>query len=464
MPKHGWIKWFVAYMAIAGGNFMVYSTILPVRIAHHILLSAILIFWFLHYGIPRTNLLWPVLAVWVSVILSVFAADDKRMALEFAWHWFTNGALLLMTTDWFRQQREDDLLRSQFLTGGFIALTCLMEWLLYGVRPGGVLFNINLSGAYLAALVVPIAVWVTRYRNGLQLIQRTALLAVIALAVILNQSRGALLSVAAALVVYFFLHSERGKSIRAFLLFIPVALFAAVVVMSMSIGHSAGDIVRMNLWDTAYNLINTRLLGVGPGLFGQAYQLMGSSEFRFTGAHNLYLTIGAELGATGLASGAVMVLTILYGLVGIKRTMQQDASLAALAGIAVHMMVDNFPSQGFTFLASLFVAHLLYEWQPSFLFPRRAAYVGAGLVALGAMMMLRFDNAQIAYERSLANGSYSTALEAVNLDPDNRLYQINLSRAAHYGDLSVAEANYPGLAKSDNLMMYGLVNYGRVFQ
>ena len=467
MPEtHGWIKWFVAYMALAGGNYVVYSAALPVRIAHHVLLSAILIFWFLKYGVPRTHLLWPILAVWVSVILSVFAADDKRMALEFAWHWITNGALLLMATEWFRQQREQTLFKYQFLTGGAIALSCLLEFGLYGGRPGGLLLNINLAGAYMAALVVPLSAWITTRLNGMQRLQYATVLLLIVMAITVNQSRGALLSVAVAAVAYFLLTSNDGsKRIRSLLLFVPVALLAVVVVMSFSTGHSAGDIVRMDLWRVATDLINSRPLGVGPGLFGQAYQLLGGVlERRFTGAHNLYLTIGAELGAPGLASGAALVLTILYGMVNRKRTPQQNASLAALAGITAHMAVDNFPSQGFTFLASLFIGHLLYEWQPSFLFPKRAAYVAAAAVAVGCVMMLRFDNAQIAYERSLASGSYSTALEAVNLDPDNRLYQINLMRAAHYGDMTVVKANYPDVANSSDLMMYGIVNYGRVFQ
>jgi len=470
-PKLGWIKWFVPYMAMAGGNYLLYSMVLPIRIFHHVFISLILIFWFLKYGIPRSHLLWPLLAVWASVVLSIAGAEDKRMALEYAWHWVTNGLLLLMATEWFRQERESELWRAQFLTSGFIAATCVIQGLLYGTRPGGALFNINLAGAYLGASLLPLAVWTIQ--NGL--LKRFGLygvlLGLVGIAIYLNGSRGAILSVFVALAVFLFLTSSlykrwTRKVIRLVAVGFPLVVGgAAVLTMSTQPGHAAGDTVRLDLWRVAEALFETHPLGVGPGLFGQAYQALGAGdEFRFTGAHNLYLTIAAELGGPGLASGAVMALAIVYGLLSQKRTLQQNASLAALCGIAAHMMVDNYPSQGFTFLTSLYLAHVLSGWQPNFSFPRRTRYAALAVVAFGAFFMLKYDRAQIAYERSLASGSYFAAQEALLLDPDNRLYQINYLRAAHDGDMQAAYSVDPSLQRSDNLMLYGLTHYGRVFQ
>ncbi len=465
MPKHGWIKWFVAYMALAGGNFMVYSTVLPVRIFHHIIVSLIVLFWLFKYGLPKSHLLWPLLAVWVSVIISALAADDKRMALEFAWHWITNGIFLLMLTDWFRQHREQELLTAQFAAGGLIALSCVLEALLLGVRPGGLLLNINLAGGYMAALVVPAYVYASTRKAAVGKVLMWATVALIAIALFINQSRGALISVVVAVSVFSILH-QADKLLKRLLVVAGLGALSgvALVLLSNLSGHAAGDIARMDLWRVAMDIINTRFLGVGPGLFGQAYQHLGiGSEYRYTGAHNLYLTLGSELGGVGLASGAGFVLTVLYGLVMVKRSPQQNASLAALCGIAAHMAVDNFPSQGFTFLASLYLAHVLYEWQPSFSVNRLKA-LPIGAVLVGCLFMLGSDRAQVAYEHSLATGSYSSAFEAVNLDPNNRLYQINLIRASHDGDITAAEAQYPEIKHSPSLMMYGLVNYGRVFQ
>jgi O-antigen ligase len=444
---------------------MVYSMVLPVRIFHHVIVTLIILFWFLKYGIPRSHLLWPLLTVWVSVIISALAADDKRMALEFAWHWITNGVFLLMLTDWFRAGQAEEMFTFQFAAGGLIAASCLLEWLLYGGRPGGMLFNINLAGGYLAALVVPLFAWMKSRKTSLQHIYFGALLALVGVAIVLNQSRGALLSVAVAFAVFLLLRQEgRLFSKRRLLLFLPLGLVAAVLLMSLQPGHALGDVDRIDLWRVAMDLIQSRTLGVGPGLFGQAYQTLGvGDQNRFTGAHNLYLTIGAELGGAGLASGAAMVLMVLYGLIQHKRTVQQDASLAALIGIMAHMTVDNFPSQGFAFLVSLYVAHLLYEWQPSFSLSKLKT-LPVGLALVSCVFMLSSDRAQIPYERSLATGSYNSAFEAASLDPDNRLYRINLIRAAHDGDLTAAETEYPELRHSPNLMVYGMVNFGRVFQ
>lgn len=463
MPKmHGWIKWFIAYMAIGGGNYLLYSTLLPLRIFHHVIVSAILIFWLLKYGLPATPMLGAFVAMAASVILSALASDDKRMAMEFAWHWLVNGAFGLIMVDWFRRSDHRTLFTAQFAAGGFIAVTCLMEFVLSGQRPGGALLNINLAGGYLAALLIPVYAHAQTAKNGMSKLWLWSLIALIGAAVLINQSRGALLSVGVAVLAYALL--DRFK-LRNIMLAAPAIVLIMGVAVVLNSGRAASDTVRGDLWRVAINLIESHPLGVGPGLFGQAYQSLGNSgEWRFTGAHNLYLTIGAELGGVGLAAGAVSALTFLYTIAFRKRTARQDASIAALFGIAAHMLVDNYPSQSYSFLVALLVAHAVYEEQPSFSL-WRLRWAASAAVLIGAVYLLHFDRAQIAYERSLITGSYSAAQEASVMDPHNRLYQINLSRAGRDGDMSAAIAMEPGLANStDNLIMYGLTNYGRVFK
>jgi len=457
MSKHTWVKWFIAYMLIAGGNYMVYSMWLPLRIAHHVILSVILLFWFLKYGLPNTHLLWPVGAVGVSVALSVVGAQDKRMALEYAWVWWINSALLLICSSWYQQGRARELLGSMFISGAFLAATCILDFALYGGRPGGVFFNINLAGGFIAALIAP-SMARARATGSLKYY---LLMGLFCLVVALNQSRGALLCVAVSVAALMLLRGD----IRLKRLSWVLPLGAAGLILLGWANHNAGDAIRMDLWRVAQQLIETKPLGVGAGLFAQAYQSAGAGgDFRFTGAHNYYLTLGAELGAPGLAAGSVFILLIMYGVAGQKRTLEQDGSLAALVGVAAHMLVDNFPSQNYTFLCSLLLAHLLSSWAPFFSIPTRLKYLMSAGVMLGAALMLRFDRAQIVYERSLSSGSYSLAQQALELDPENRLYQINYTRAAHDGNLTPALAIDPNILKSDSLMLYGLSNYGRVFR
>lgn len=463
MPKtHGWIKWFIAYMAIGGGNYILYSTLLPLRIFHHVIVSAILIFWFLKYGLPSTPMLGAFVAMAGSVILSALASNDKRIALEFAWHWLVNGALGLILVEWFRSSDHRTIFKAQFITAGFIAFTCLLEFALSGQRPGGALLNINLTGGYLAALLIPIYAHAQTAKNGSSKLSLWLLLLLIGSAVLLNQSRGALLSLGVAALAYALLGRFKIKTIA---LGAPAIVLIAAVALMLNSGRAGSDAERADLWRVALELIERQPLGVGPGLFGQAYQTLGQSgEWRFTGAHNLYLTLGAELGGVGLAAGAVSALIFLYIVAFRKRTARQDASIAALFGIAAHMLFDNFPSQSYSFLVALLVAHVVYEEKPA-IHLGRLRFVSSGAVLIGALYLLHFDRAQIAYERSLMSGSYSAALEATVLDPYNRLYQIHLSRVARDGDLTAAIAFEPGLANgSDNLVMYGLTNYGRVFK
>lgn len=433
---------------------MVYSTMLPLRVAHHVILTVIILFWFLKYGVPNTMLLWPVLLSAGAVALSVVGAQDRRMALEYAWHWWTNGALLLICTSWYQQARERELITVAILSGVLVAATCVLEAALYSGRPGGLLLNVNLAGGFIAALIVPT---LARARHDWKYAPALLLFGV---ALLLNQSRGAFLCVGVAVAAFYIL-----RRVRFYWWSIPLGAGALVGILSLNAGHSSGDVVRMDLWRVAQSIIESKPLGVGVGLFGQAYQQLGSGNgFRFLGAHNYYLNLGAELGGVGLAAGAAALLIVGYGLIGRKRTVEQDASLAALVGIAAHMLGDNFPTQGYTLLVSLYVAHLLYQWQIPFTLPSKLKYVASGVLVAGVLMMLRFDRAQIVYERSLSTGSYSAALEALQLDPDNRLYQINYSRAAHDGDLSAALTIDPTIPKADSLMLYGLVNYGRVFK
>jgi hypothetical protein len=229
--------------------------------------------------------------------------------------------------------------------------------------------------------------------------------------------------------------------------------------------HSSGDDVRMDLWGAAGEMLLTYPTGVGPGLFSHVYREIGHYPGdRFMGAHNLYLNLGAEFGALGLAAGAAVLLIFIYYLIDQPRTMKQNACLAALVGVAVHMLGDNFPSQNFTFLVGLYAAYVLKDWRIEgdySQFLRMVKNSLLGILVFYCFWLLGKDHAQYFYEQSLG-GSVSAAQTAVQLDPQMKLYWLQLARLEDGWE--VARRYDPTLTEDTELEVYGLTTYGRVLR
>jgi O-antigen ligase len=440
--------YFSLYMALLGGNWIVYHTVLPVRIAHHLLLTGFLVWWLIKRGLPDTPVLLSILAMGASVALSGFGAIDRRMALEFAWHWLTNWLLFLFLIDDLRRHSAADWFYGQFAAGAILAVSCILEWLLVGGRPAGLFGVINLTGAYLAALVVPALGWAITSRNvayyqiiGSDWVVRKythqrnmfiGFILLVGIVLILNQSRGPVLSVIVALVAFAFL-TIKGHTVFKIVSGVLLMGLCAVLLVSQSqeAQHSNGDPIRMDLWEAGEDMLMDNPTGVGVGLFAQAYHLrtIGDGEDRFTGAHNYYINLGAELGAPGLAAGAAFLLVGLYFLIEGQRTIQQNAVLASLIGVLAHMAFDNYPAQNWSFLLSLYAAYLLYEARifnakiPG-MFNRLLIY---GLMVY-ALLFGMWDIAQIHYEKALQLKDIEEAQTALAIDPHNRLYKLELER------------------------------------
>jgi hypothetical protein len=460
-----WRGAFLLFVALLGGNYMLYHLSLAVRTAYHVVTTAVILYTLYRYGLPRSVITFPLIAMWLSVFLSAVQASDTRMTFEFAWHWFTNMLMFLVAIRWHQRRLSDELFTFQFAAGAIIALAVIVEVLITRQRPLGMFLNISLTGAYCAALALPCL----SYRHTSSHM-RTRLLfygmgTALVAATLLNQSRGALLSLGVSFFVLMFL---RLKSFRArlFSLIIPLACLLAITVYSIQPNHANGDVIRLDLWQAASQFMESNPNGIGPGMFGHAYAaLNGIREDRFTGAHNTILNIGAELGGFGLASSAALVLVFIWMLRS-KRTLFDDAILASLCGITAHMLFDNFPADAWALLISLYAGYLIQRSTvhlPRFLnrlhFPKAA--VTAFLVGY-LVVMLRYDLAQSWYEQSLITHELSAAQQAAQLDPDNVLYRVQVARLE--GGMEAAYQLDPVMRGSGNLATYSLLTYGRIFR
>jgi O-antigen ligase len=454
---------FVLYMSLVGGNWLLYNIALPIRIAHHLILTGLIVYWLLRHGLPNTPMLLPALGMAAAVGLSVVNAVDRRMALENAWGWFTNIGLFLLLIDWFRRGYGSLLFGGAFASGGALTGSALLQGLITpGTRVAGVFGLINLTGGYTAAQVTPAVGWLKMVKSRKTKLTLLGLVAAQLLTLYLNGSRGALLS--AGISVGVFLVPAILHKLKLGIVTLPLLLGVGLAIAGWSADpqHSTGDVLRLDLWRAAAEMVDQHpASGVGVGLFGQVYRdlrtIVEHSD-GMSGAHNLYLNLAAELGGFGLAAGAAMLLTTAYLLMKVHWDFTRFAMLGALVGVLAHMLVDNFPVQNYSFLVALYVAFLIHDQRMSIPGLRTVSRAAAGTALIYCLVLIHFDRAQIYYERS-RGGDLTAAMEAVELDPSLKLYRLNVIWLER-GLSGVSQAD-PTINGETNRNLYALVNYGR---
>lgn len=179
--------------------------------------------------------------------------------------------------------------------------------------------------------------------------------------VALSLSRGGLLAIAGALAMMAFWRPFRRVVLVAGLIIVPLALSGAnplgdvqvvdtVSQRITSLEYSTQENQRLDIWAATPEIIADHpVLGVGIGQYSVVaprYGLAGSFEETFEHAHNIPLTIAAELGLIGLAALAWLAVALVTLLVrayrsasGINRGLVL-AIAAALLALTVQGMVD----------------------------------------------------------------------------------------------------------------------------
>lgn len=460
--------WGALWVLALGGNWWIYHLSIHARIAHHVLMTGFLVWWLIRRGLPIHPLTLPGVAMMLWVVISAGQGIDQRMALEYAWHWIINILLLFVAIDWARSNRLKTAYNAIFAVLAVSSGLMLIQIVLApSGRPGGLFLLTNLGGAMLAAMVIPIYDRLSNWDYSWGRAVTWPAMGIIALALLMNASRGAWLAVAVSSGVYLWLNGRRWA----------VVGIAAVGVLGVSLvsglsGRMAGDSVRFHLWDSAMAISAEYPWGVGPGLFPQAYRAYATVEDddRLTGAHNLYINLRTELGWPAVLIGAWMVLVIIRSASRVIHFTSQMARYraitAALCGIAAHMMFDNFPVTAYAFIVAVLVADLTgYEYGIGFKVSRPklmrlASATNLALVAIVgvfAVGLLVWDVGQVYYEQSLRDGSIEAASLALQFDPDNRLYQLHIARLQGDDVQSLVGAGV-------RLDQWAMTNYARLWK
>jgi O-antigen ligase len=461
------------WLLLIGGSYALYLLILPVRIAHHALITILLARWIIRRGIPSTPLLAPLGGVLLAALISATTAADVRMALENAWFTFNHVLIFLLLIDLLRAGDERPLFRGVFGAGAIVAVIGMLEYGAGHSRPASLLLIINLAGSFAGVIAVlafgfswsGVRMFITRRRRFMVPITRLRLvspgllaLALLLLAfVVINGSRGGLLALAVGIAAYFVLQ----KAVTRWLVLIAAPLL--IVFAVLTVGRMSGDLHRLDIWRSATLMFNEHpLTGIGVGLFGQnhrVYRIMPGDYV--AGAHNIPLNIASEQGAFGLMAVSVLIVAFAAA-VPEQRTDRQNAAFAALIGAAANGMFDTQLATAYAVPVMLCAAYVIYptvtEITPLVL--RRWRTGMLILVIGGGLLLALSDTAQIFYERGLRDNDAESVKLARIIDPQMVLYEL-----AWEGLITPVSIDlYLGWEGIANPTDYALTNYARYWK
>ncbi len=226
-------------------------------------------------------------------------------------------------------------------------------------RPGGTMISPNIVGSYLATLLLPVSSLILISRS--QLVKFLANVGVIfgGLATVLTQSRGAIVAVLVACLVFGIPMFVRGWLPKWFpALAAGVALVVAIPLYQMLQQRVLGDdenaaMSRVPLAQVASQIISDHpVLGVGAGNYHLvAGKYSSKSPFRsewFQTVHSKYLLVLAETGLIGLSAFLVFIICCIgrgWSAWNMNDRSMSPLTLALVAGVVghlVHFNLDRF--------------------------------------------------------------------------------------------------------------------------
>ncbi|GAB4509311.1 MAG: hypothetical protein OHK0046_04060 [Anaerolineae bacterium] len=468
---------FVAFYFVFLGGSAYYNLVFPVRVFHHLFVTALLGIWFFRKfrgdGLPNTPLNRPFYAAVIVWGISGLDSLDPRMAFEHLWFGLLQFAIFFVLADLFQRGRSRLVMETQFMLGAVVVLITGMEvasWFLgLGLTPNGavgwltslragiipelprVALAMNIStllAAYTAPLITLTIGWALTarrrdYRQALWL-----LVIGLSITLVLTFSRGGLLSVTTALgalgIMRFVQQPQVVRRISPGLLLGGVLAFSVVTigVFSISQVRTGGDQIRVDLYRSAVSMLRDYpLTGVGAGMYGRAYRDYRTvgilTRDRLASAHNAYLNTAAESGLLGVAATLFIGVTVLLTWQRVwrqqnttERKIRHEAAMAALLGAGVHSLVDVFTTGVVTVVMVLLAYSVIGHRRPFDERPQGSRWAAgvALLITLGyGLFFLRVDQAQIHYQRSLRDGSLEAAQQAEQLDPALNLYDLHIA-------------------------------------
>jgi tetratricopeptide (TPR) repeat protein/O-antigen ligase len=485
---------FALYVTFIGGSTITDLRLSP-RIAHHLIMTALLGWWLISrlrkgQELPSAGPLDAPLAAWlVAMALAAAFAVFPRLSLEAIWRGLVHTLFFYLILDLMRRHGARAVVEPLFFAAGVVILIGMLEfaswyfglpmlpsfaqgWLPIGglrhpippriYRLAFTFSSPTALSAYLAMLTPFGLGWALTVRTAEN---RRALWLWLLGAVVtqgLSFSRGGLLSLAVSLPLFGLLTWKEAlrevlRDRRTWIVLGAVAILLAVVGIGWArhnlAGHITGDVVRLDLWRSALAMARTDpLTGVGPDGYGRVLRevrnpLLGDDRI-FT-ANSRPLMVLAEMGIPGLsaliwgvAAMAWVAIRRLRGSAGIEHVRTAGA-VAGMAGFAAHSVIDDFYSLPVLVPLMVMAACVLGPDAPisGQRWRRWAAAAALSLLAVGLAGWAISDLAQYHYTRSLQMEGDEALAEidrACRIDPAMDLYA--LQRAQYLGEMALSDS------------------------
>jgi putative inorganic carbon (HCO3(-)) transporter len=467
---------------IGGGTY--YATIFPVRVAHHLIVTVLMALWLVgrirkRQGLPVTPLNPPIYAAVIVWFISALFAVDVRMSLENVWFLITHVLLFFIIVNLIQRGYQRVVMEILFFMAAIVLLLSGIElaswffglgiipntsigWIESGRIPTltniprlSLAFGIStLQAGYIAPLVIVTAGWaLTTKRRDYRIALGLMSLALF-IALVFTSSRGGLLSFIAAIGAFAVMRLLQYPPLTRRIAPQWIALAGAVVgglllvgfvLVTLPFARGNSDSGRLDMYRSAIEITRDHpLTGAGVGMFGRIfrdYRNPDIAQDKLASAHNLYLNTSAELGLTGMIVG-VWVLAAFA--IAAWRNWQQTSDdtqrrrieivLAALAGLAIHSMVDVFSITPIALLILTLVAYAITTPPQSRIEPppqgHRLPAIIALLIVIGyGIAFIPIDQANALYVDSWQAASTDEALTKIhaaqNLDPYLNLYVLH---------------------------------------
>lgn len=471
------------YFTFVGGGAY-YNLFFPVRMAHHIIVTGLIIVWLVQRlrkrrGLPVTGVDAPLYAAVGMWLLNSMTSTMPRMSFETLWFTLLHLMMFIYVVHLIRRGWQRLVMDALFFMVAMVIFFTGLElgsWFFgWGIIPGtdvgwittgrlpslqnfpmlALAMSIStLLAGYTAPLITITLGWAltTKRRDYRIVLFSMAFLLLVTL--VLTSSRGGALSLIAALGILALFRMAQHPLIRQ-RLSPPVLLGGGAVLIAASIlalvliliprGNESSNRGRLDmLQGAAQMVVDYPLTGVGHGQYGRMfrdYRDASMVQDKLASAHNVYANIAAETGLLGIGVALWLALAWVWRVwqhwqqvTSWRRKMRIEVMVATLLGLAVHSMVDVFSTTPLVLLIVTAAAYAITPQPKSRLdvvdnpptvnhWAARLALVG---FAVYGVWLLQLDAAMNAYlDGNRPTADVQQTRIAIERDPYLNLYYLH---------------------------------------